>query len=754
MLTRYLLILLICLIQIPYVFGNDGLDVVFLIDQSASMSGSQSHPTPNDRHGHRISIVKNVVHRLAEQVEGTPLVHRISVVEFGSLVKVPISNLALSYDPTMPPGTMTKNAIRHLESSLNSKEMNNTNTPSAMKAVLTEFRQLTAASTGGIRHSQFLFITDGRPRVRRPAFTGRLIQINQLWRDIENNAKNLVRLKITLWVVGLNDASNYWNSGDGLFWEKLAGHDKARLAHTSFPNIADLVQDIVGEWLNINTVTLEQDKYHSRPYLKRIVFNAHFSQLGGQLSIIDPNGLSVPISAGTPQQETYARYLVDNPTIGTYQLINKNRRVSYKVFVEEELPNLQFLGPLGTTNQQVERDIVFKVVQQGQALDVLPQWPINAQVHVTAPSGATQTLSATFEGDGKFAAAWKPTEIGQYLFDFQGTIAVNTTQGIKQYALVDDSVARQAGSVEVLAYTPPPNLSATGLNLSVPDTALWLHLENPAPEEGLNISPWAETTQVKMSLYQGNNPVTTLDNLVTEPETWLRLEKMDPSGKPMLEMPIRLENGYFVAQLPLQLNTANGEGWWYPGQIHLHVVAASNRLAADRKLNGIWLPKAVEDKRLRGNPMTVAEIEINWSFGWLFLISVVPFLILATLVGIGVRFILPCLSIRGEDQGQHVNLLIYDGTEDPGAVVPIQKLPITGRCSLKLDGQVNVMTESQRMVAEYFRITRTPNPGSPTITVQYRWQGENKPHILRLSGKIPTPLRGMPSGNYMIALGY
>jgi len=626
-----LLVLVIFLVQMPYVFGNDGLDVVFIIDQSASMSGSALHPTANDRHEHRISIVKNVVHRLAEHVEDTSLVHRISIVEFGSRVNVPISNLELSYDPSAPAGTMARNALWEIQAFFKSREMNNTNTPKGIKATLAEFRKLSAANTsGGKRQRQLLFITDGRPRVRRPAFTGRLVRMSRLWREIEKNHTNLEDWDITLWVVGLNDASNYWDSGDGVFWENLAGRDKASLAESSFPNIPARVQKIVSQWFGIRSVTLAGagNAYYCRPYLSRIVFNAHFNKPGAPLKVIDPNGLPISVSAGTSsRRETYIRFVENDPKPGTYWLTHKNlRRFSYKIFVEEELPTLQFLGPLRTTNQNVETNIVFKVIQDGRALD-------------------------------------KPLEEGEHLFDFQGYFQVNHHGGTKQYELLDDSVARHAGRVLVVAYTPPTT-SPTGPKTSVPDTALWLYLENPDPQEGLSVWPRTEKATLKMSLYEGNNRVTALKDLVTKPETWLRLEKMDKSGIPLLELPLKVENGYFVADIPIQLEIFKGEGWWYPDKLHLQVVAEPNRLPEGRELNGIWLPKEVEDKRLNANPMTVADIDII--FHWLLRVLIVGLLILT--LGIPAwkfaSFLLALLNISGEDKGRTVNLLIYDSMDD------------------------------------------------------------------------------------------
>jgi predicted Zn-dependent protease len=118
--------------------------------------------------------------------------------------------------------------------------------------------------------------------------------------------------------------------------------------------------------------------------------------------------------------------------------------------------------------------------------------------------------------------------------------------------------------------------------------------------------------------------------------------------------------------------------------------------------------------------------------------------------------LLPCLSVRGEDVGRTVNLLIYDGLDDPSGY-SAKKFPITGQCSSKLDGQIRVWTdEGKSFVAEYFRLSREPNSEAPMVTIRYRWLGEekHKERLLMLSARTPKNLEGLPSGNYMIALGY
>jgi len=149
------------------------------------------------------------------------------------------------------------------------------------------------------------------------------------------------------------------------------------------------------------------------------------------------------------------------------------------------------------------------------------------------------------------------------------------------------------------------------------------------------------------------------------------------------------------------------------------------------------------------------ELEYVISFFYFIVKIIAAIVLLIGLLWIKNR-LLPWLSIRGEDAGRTVNLLIYDGLDDPSAY-SAKKFPITGQRYKKLDQQVHVQTdEGKSLVAEYFRLSREPNSKAPMVTIRYRWQGEEKhrERLLMLSARTPKILEGVPSGNYMIALGY
>jgi len=574
------LVLMILLIQTSFVFGNAGLDVVFVIDESGSMWGSKRHPKANDKYRHRISIVENVILRLAEQVKGTSRVHHISVIEFGgdtpTSVAVPISNMVLKYDPAHP-DAVVDNALYEVLTTLYTRKhnMGNTNTSLAMRTALTEFQKLKTASGGVTREQKLLIITDGRPYTYRK-------QLSHLQRDIKNQASTLKYGKVGLWVVGLNDASNYWNSGDGEFWEEVVGFKNAHLAQTSFPSIAMIVQHIIDQWLDVESVSLLQETYHSRPYLTRIVFNAHFSKPGAQLEIIDPNGYPVSRTTGTTQQRTYARYVIEKEDVivGTYQ-INKRSSSGYKIFVEQHPPTLLYIGPQGTINQNVKNRIVFKIMQGTQGLTEFPYWPVTAKIRVIPPVGHPQILPAIFEGKGKYSASWTPTQLGIHQFDFQVKVEVQTDKGPRHYDLVDDKITAQ---VEVLAYTPSHSASS-----AIPDNAIWLHLEQPDPEKGLGRYPWDKTVIIDFSVYKGEHQITTLQKLVKQPETWLTLEVMDKSGIPLsAPISLKVKENIFSAQISIEELQQQRDVLIY--QLNLRVTSTSQQLLTHQKLYGIWLP--------------------------------------------------------------------------------------------------------------------------------------------------------------------
>jgi len=140
------------------------------------------------------------------------------------------------------------------------------------------------------REKFLLLITDGRPSLP-PHSTG------DLRKQTKIHSTTLTQNGANIWVVGLNDADNYWNEYDGpKFWEPIAGYDtqntpRARLAEPAFPHIATVARYIVDEWLKVSGEENFGEEAFCPPYLRRIVFDAHFNKPGASLRIMNPNGI-------------------------------------------------------------------------------------------------------------------------------------------------------------------------------------------------------------------------------------------------------------------------------------------------------------------------------------------------------------------------------------------------------------------------------------------------------------------------------
>ncbi len=765
-----LLLLMMCYLSMPQVFGEEvNLNVVFLIDQSGSMYGvDTNHALANDPKGIRISIVQEAIKRLAKQVRGTTMIHHVSVIEFGGDAKrgkrdisVVVSNCELQYDPHHPGQTLPKvGSCREVER-LQAKHLNDTHTHLALKATLAEFQKLKTKGTSA--QTKLLLITDGRPDKQG-------MNLETLRNEIKKYANDMKQLGIGIdvWVIGLYDTTNYWDTGDGDFWEQLteevggrdrAGLPKARLALQA-SDMEKRVKDIVDEWLEAKTASVVGTEHHIRPYLKRITFNVKFQTTGSEVKITYPDGQFKPVVPepdGSPGGRTVPS-IIPNPLPGTYKIDGPR---STSITVEEELPTAQLIAPVGSVNQGVANRIVFQVRQEGQPLAVSSNWPITAKIKITTPSGKDEKLpdAVKVENDGTVAVAWTPTEVGDYKMDFEGQFEVQVDdKGTKQlYDLVNKNEA--SGKVTVLPYTPGPGPTSV-----VPPDSLWLHLEDPVPQKELSISNWGgETTPIQLSLYEGENPVTDLKKLVNDPALWLTLQVMDKSGVPFdpeAKIPIKpTEAGKWVAEVPLTIKTDDTKkGQKALDTLHFKIIEFTKQLPEGRTLEGIFLPPEVETHRIAGNPMTVADIEIWQIGGWLFSVFLVlVFLLIGGAVLFGVFYLVfPWVSIRGEDRDRPVSLLIYDGVEDPGMTLPAVKQPITGQRSVSLDGRELSGGGMWSKTAEYFHIQRRPNEGSPLVVLRYRWAGEKKEvtHETHLIGNAPKTLEGLSEGNYMVALEY
>ena len=709
--------------------GFSGLDVTILLDQSDSMWKSPR----NDRYAHRIGQSKNLIYRLAEHVEGTPLVHRVSVIDFGDTASVALSNHLLRFDPADPGGALRKTKAV-VEQVVIERPLINTNTADAMRLALLEYAKMDAAQTLADRRRVLLLISDGRPYL-----PGRLT--SDLQAAVQTEAQSLKARNVELWVVGINDGSNYWNEGDGAFWESVTGSPgHARLAETASSKIFTVMQDIADNWLGSKSAALKGDEYNCPPYLRRIVFSVNMGQPHSAVGVADPDGQDIPASSGGPSAHpgNFTRFVVDDPKIGVYK-IKRDPTRSYSWRVEETAADIKRLSPARATGLEAPARILFQARDnKGSPLEMLNEYPINGVVVITPPSGSPIELKTDYLGNGKFGVnRWQPPALGTYRVRIKGLVK------LKDGSEVDVFQSNASSYDEVLAVN---NLRA-----------YFLRLENPAPASGFRVMKPASEDELRFVVVDAKgNKVPNLAGLVTNPASWLTLDLVDKSGAALGGPPLPLSlsaDGTFSTRLPMRLDWLHGEGWWSPGNLNIRLSEQSGRIAAGNYLDSIQLSPDEETQRIGGDPLALA---LMVRFSWITL--GVALFIASVIAGAAVFLVLRrglpkgMLWVADQYKGRTVALKIYDADLDPDGFAG-KTFSITGGAQSNYDREYIIPVDGRDYIAVRLRVKRAPLVDRVEAGVLYSWDSDpKKSYTVNLrKGKIER-LKGLPRSDFAITL--
>lgn len=709
--------------------GFSGLDVAILLDQSSSM---WKNPR-NDQYAHRIGQSKNLIYRLAEHVEGTPLVHRLSVIDFGDTATVTLSNHVIRYNPSDPGGALrdTKAAVERV---VVDKPLRYTNTADALHLALAEYAKMDAAQTLPGRRRVLLVITDGRPDL--PARS-----LPDLQAAVRAEAQSLKAQNVELWVVGINDASNYWNDGDGAFWESVTevpGH--ARLAETASSKIFTIMQDIADDWLGSKSSALKGDEYNCPPYLRRIVFSVNMGQPRSAVGVTDPDGQDIPASSGGPAVNpgNFTRFVVDDPKIGIYK-IKRDPTRSYSWRVEETTADVKRLAPPKATGLEAPTRILFQARNnKGNPLEMLAEYPINGVVTIAPPTGSPIELKADYLGDGKFSVSrWQPPGLGTYRVRLKGLVK------LKDGREVDIFKSNASSYDEVLEVN---NLHP-----------YFIRLEDPEPAAGFRVMMPRSQSGLKFVVVDINgNKVTDLVGLVKVPATWLQLDLVDKSGAPLggPSLPLSLSpDGTFSSTVPTQLNWLSGEGWWTSGRLNIRLSEQPGRITAGNYLDSIQLSPQDEDQRIGGDPLALAlKVRFHW------IILVLALIVVLAIVGAGlflaIKLLFPKIYVWVIDYhaGRTVLVRIYNADLDPDGYSGT-KFPATGGVHFKYDQKFRVSTDDGDYTAIKLRIKRAPIAERVEAEVLYTWNRDpKKNYVVPLrKGRIER-LKGLPSSSYAMRI--
>ena len=391
----------------PHQPAFGGVDVVFVVDQSGSMSGDRQ--ARNDPEGLRVEAVWAAISRLNQDARASdpPRVHRVSVIEFGSEASDPpiIQGMRIADDPLDP---NARSLLEVVSQRVRPKNLAYTNTLDALETAAAELARLEQDRQGlpsAPRVGRILLLTDGRPEIERVGYLpeGYLERMNELLtNEVPADA---------LWVAGIVGEGDYWAEWQ-TYWQTVAAGDQAGLSRVqgipSGSEIRAYIRAMLTTWMGGEPPELPPppavSEYLSPPYLKSLLFDIELTEAGGidAVSIDDPVGRRLPRDAFlVPPGSRTAQVVVDAPMPGVWSL-QGTPPGRYEVTAEPLFRDFSLAEPLTAQTQQTPIDIAFQVASDGNSpFAEDPAYPISATLRIVAPSGADRTVDMRHEGDGR-----------------------------------------------------------------------------------------------------------------------------------------------------------------------------------------------------------------------------------------------------------------------------------------------------------------------------------------------------------------
>lgn len=724
--------------------GNDGLDVVILIDQSQSMSGpNKNGDPPSDPSQHRLALAKQLLVLFAINASDTGAVHHVSVMDFGTDPHVLLHDMTLERDATNPLQCVRDVSLR--AGAIMARNLVFTDTPTALAAAAKELDTLRGPNAGR-RQRAIVMLTDGRPDRQKlgAAVSESVAMLDGMRGLLSRDTKPLLmKAGIPLWVIGLDASGAFWNKPlgslepDGPFWTRFAGGpDHALRAENSFPEVIRAGQHVLDMLLGSKGVPLDREAYKALPYLRRLLFTVQYPQPRGPVAILDPFKTPIAPLAGAAANENdvFSAFMLEDPEPGDY-FVGAPDPKAIDVVVHASGPAVRL-----ESLPQVFRDmptvltVALDGARAGTRIAIDPaKGVIDGTFHISGSSGSTD-VPFRAQADGRLLADWTPKDPGPHTIDV--VARVSTAQGQSEDLFRGEKPA--ALTVDVTRFPP-----------------VVLVLDDPADPAQARILPPQRDLPLRFHLAEGaNGPVANPESMVRDPGHWLSVVPIDANGQEIAPpVAAQFADGVFSVRLPIAFDYPRGEGWLTVRRLAFRAVTATPLLEG-RTLAGLVRSQSVITARVNGDPLTLDGLCVRYP---LWLTYLAAGLLLASgllLVGGLAVWQYPRQRIQFADRtrGAALNLRFYDQARGPNSG---KTIPVTGVFARRWRDLLQIQQGNRR-----FRVTRIEyrrrdrSNESPNAALRYQIEGDAQVYqqFVHCNGD-PRPLRGGPGeAGWVVAL--
>ena len=463
---RCLLITMLCLCPAVWTQNRgtavqaDGIDFVFCLDQSGSMSGAVEHPSANDPHNRRNWLLYSLVRYRLIPETASGKIFRISVVEFGSRhgsePRYQVSQTLSNYTLEGPKaGESIPDYEQRVAGELRFLEVERKRGYSdhgkALELVGDALRSFENNPIGvsygghGVRDRAkiVVMVTDGLPVVRNQ--NGAVMAQGVLKDEIRRWIHDFPG-ETALLVFGLNDADNYWiDLGYGRFWDDLAALTSAR----GQPGAGQMIRDHsnmlfeviekINRFMPPPLQPILNDSVDVPPYLRALRFVVEFRKpyikLPEHLEIIQPDGAKIDLSQALVQP-VQAEVIIRNPQGGVWRLPQKKATVAnrMKIIHFQENQPAKLVNPPSPVYLNQNLPIHFQVEGHGRNgfFEPFVQYPVEGIIKVRYQDPVQGVVSPEIplraewdKGDQGLFISTTPflfDKAGDYLVSFEGLV--------------------------------------------------------------------------------------------------------------------------------------------------------------------------------------------------------------------------------------------------------------------------------------------------------------------------------------------
>jgi hypothetical protein len=408
-----------------------GVDLIILIDQSGSMSGTRKHAA-TDSGGVRVSTAQYLMEYL--HFDGayvnTERVNRVTVIGFGSPDKTH-SMVALA-------PLETTEDVERAQSGIVAENLGNTSFINALRLVREQFPPETDDEP---RQRIIVIVTDGGPYDERAERNVDPFTYGDYFSEIHDYYNTeLGAEQFPLYVICVDKTNLYW-SNVVRYWENTAGASHA----IRVPEIEEANREIVRllcPLLNPDQppeycALLDLGPHFVQPYAHTVQFSFFKYDPTAQARLyrpgdypdtyVKPSDPDVDFQATQTDSDTRDEiYRISNPSVGCW-LTDREGTGQVDVFVQVVFHLMGIVSPTSAHPQILPLTIELELLDdQGQPVDEFPDYPIMLSTNLIGESGNDHPIQVHRVDVGQYATV-SPlmlTEPGFYTLTMEGHTTV------------------------------------------------------------------------------------------------------------------------------------------------------------------------------------------------------------------------------------------------------------------------------------------------------------------------------------------